>query len=545
MKNITSKMTMLLIAILLCGSGIAQVTNEGIPLSWDLENKKNTNAIEMQAIDFVQLAEEDKLNDLNKGAAYRFGYEFETNFGLDNAGVWDNLPNGDRIWRINFTSQGANTLNFIFDQYWLPIGAKVYLYSDDRQTMIGAYTNVMNHPEEKLGTWLVDGDNIWIEYYEPANVIGQGKLNIGTVVHGYRSVTKASLLNKGLNDSGDCNLDVDCTIGADFDPKKDLLKHAVANIASGGFVCTGTLLNNTANDKAPYFIFANHCTFDPAVSAFRFNWISPNPICAATTPSTTSTFNTTSGATLLATAMESDYRLFRLTGGLDPTWDLEWAGWDATDVTPAYQVGIHHPAGDIMKVCRNNSGLVKETMGGQVFWTISDQNGETGWEIGVTEGGSSGSGLFNPAGQLIGTLCCGTAACTGTTDNDGFDQYGRFATSYTNGMLAQWLDPTNSGVLTLLSLSEQILSVSETSLDNNLSIYPNPSTGIVNIRINGNSSNNFEYTIYTIDGRKVSNRNFTSDTIINMESQSNGIYFIKIKDNLTSNVVTKKVIIKK
>ena len=76
--------------------------------------------------------------------------------------------------------------DFIFDQYWLPQGAKIYIYSDDRRDMVGAYTNVMNQPEEKLGTWMVDGDNIWIEYYEPANVIGKGKLNIGMVVHGLR-----------------------------------------------------------------------------------------------------------------------------------------------------------------------------------------------------------------------------------------------------------------------------------------------------------------------------------------------------------------------
>ena len=547
MKNITSKMTMLLIAMLLCGSVIAQVTNEGVPLSWDLENKNSTNAIEMQAIDFVKLVEEDRINDAAKSGPYRFGYEFGTNLGLDNAGVWDNLPNGDRIWRINILSQGANTLNFIFDQYWLPQGAKIYIYSDDRQDMVGAYTNVMNQPEEKLGTWMVDGDNIWIEYYEPANVIGKGKLNIGMVVHGYRSVTKASLLNRGLNTSGDCNHDVECSVGADFDPKKDLLKHAVAIVIQGGGECTGTLMNNTANDKTAYFISANHCMQDPVTSAFNFNWISPNPVCAATTPSTNSMVNTTSGAVRLATARQSDYDFWRITGGLDPTWNLEWSGWDATDAVPAYQVGIHHPDGDIMKVSRNDSGLIQQTAGAnpQDFWTISDINGETGWELGVTEPGSSGSGLFNPAGQLIGTLCCGSAACNGLDDNGLDDNYGRFASSYTNGNLAQWLDPTNSGVMTLLTLSEELLSVSETSLENNLSIYHNPSTGIVTIRINGISSNDFEYTIYSIDGRKVSNRNFTSDTTINMESQSNGIYFIKIKDNLTSNVVTKKVIIKK
>lgn len=522
---------------------LAQVTNTGKPQSWELQNRSQTNAVIMPQIDFDLVAQEDAINDLDKSNPYRFGYELEVNLGLKNAGIWDLLPNGDAVWRINIVSQGARTINFIFDQYVLPEGATVYLYSQDRQSLIGAYTNVMNHPEEMLGTWMVEGDNVWVEYFEPANVKDQGKLNIGSVIHGYRSVTESSLNNRGLNDSGPCNLDVDCTIGTDFDDKKDLLKHAVALVSQGGFVCTGTLLNNTSLDMEPYFLFANHCNFNPATSAFRFNWISPNPVCAANQNSTSSASNTTSGAELLATANESDYRLFRLTGGLNPNWDLEWAGWDATGNIPPYTVGIHHPAGDIMKVARNDVGLTKQQISqGRLVWAITTAGG--GWEIGVTEGGSSGSGLFNPDGQLIGTLCCGAAACAGTNDNGQVDFYGRFAVSYANGNLAQWLDPTNSGVTSLMTLSEELLSVdSASALENNMSLYPNPSTGIVNISVKGASTSHISYEIYAIDGRKITEGTFNNQTIIDMNNQSNGIYFVKIKDTVTSNEVTKKVII--
>ncbi|EDM44272.1 lysyl endopeptidase precursor [unidentified eubacterium SCB49] len=544
MINNIFKTITLAFTFVMCTGLVAQVTNEGHPSSWSLDNKKNTEAVVMPSLDMVSISAQDAISDMDKSNPYRFGFEMDVNLGIGNAGVWDVLPNGDRIWRINIFSEGANTLNFIFDEYKLPVGAKLYVYSDDRQSIIGAYTSVMNNSEEKLGTWMVDGDNIWIEYLEPANVIGQGKLNIGAVIHGYRSVTEASLMNRGLNDSGACNLDVDCSIGSDFDDKKDLLKHAVGLVAQGGYVCTGTLLNNTALDEEPYFIFANHCTFTPATSTFRFNWISPNPICASNGNSTSSGYNTTSGAELLATASQSDYRLFRLTGGLNDSWDLEWAGWNATDVVPDYSIGIHHPAGDIMKVCRNDVGLAQQTSGGQVFWAITSAGG--GWEQGVTEGGSSGSGLFNPEGQLIGTLCCGGAACAGTNDNGQVDYYGRFATSYTNGGLAQWLDPTNSGVTSLNTLSEELLGVDVTDvLATSISVYPNPTSGIINIKVEGLDVANFDYEIYSVDGRKISNGSFTNTATISFENQSDGIYFIQLENTTTNALVTKKVIVRK
>ena len=56
-------------------------------------------------------------NDKMSGRPWRFGYEYSVDLGLETAGVWDELPNGDGIWRINFVSEGAKTLNFVFDRY--------------------------------------------------------------------------------------------------------------------------------------------------------------------------------------------------------------------------------------------------------------------------------------------------------------------------------------------------------------------------------------------------------------------------------------------
>lgn len=449
------KKNILLLALLvfsLCS--YSQVTNEGKPFSWKV-GIENVTPIVLPDFDLKKIQKEDEINDLRRDIPWRFGYEHSVSYGLDNAGVWKNLPNGGRIWVASFESEGAKTLNFIFDQFYLPEGGTLYFYNEDRTDLLGAYTHTQNSDEMVFGSWLVDGDHVFVEYYEPSAHIGEGYLNISQVVHGYRSASQNKNLQKALNDSGACNLDVDCPIGDDYEELKDHLKKSVALIVvGGGGFCTGTLINNTTNNGARYFLTANHCLGGSTASwAFRFNWISPSPVCASFSNSSNGTFNqTSSGATLRASNAKSDMALLEITPSFPSSWDIVWAGWDRSDVIPNFSVGIHHPSGDIMKVCRDNNSPTKITTGfngaNADMWRVGN------WELGVTEPGSSGSALFDTNGRIIGQLAGGLAACVGTNDNNQFDIYGRFATSWDFGntnatRLSNWLDPTNTGQTSL------------------------------------------------------------------------------------------------
>ena len=443
---------------------ISQVTNEGEPASWGFAEKSGFEAISIPQIDIKKIKTEDDINDKLREKPYRVGITHKVNYGLENSGTWTDLANGDRIWRILFNSQDAVHLSVIFDKFYLPKGGKIYLYNDDRTDLLGAYTETQNNDKKVLGTWFVNGDKLWIEYYEPKKVKGQGLLNLSSIIHGYRlghSYQKGYLseFQKALDDSGDCNQDVDCPIGADFEAQKDLLKKSVGFLNMGdGFICTGALVNNTAQDKTPYFLSANHCyerdvgTADASLFSMRFNWISPNPVCATSTPNSNSANFTISGSTLRARNASSDFMLVEINNPIDPLWDVTYAGWDRTDTNPTFQVGIHHPSGDIMKVSRDDDGATKTTNSGADVWLIEGTSAGSGngWEIGVTEGGSSGSALFDQNGRIIGQLFGGAAACTGTTDNNDFDVYGRFATSWDTGSmpstrLQDWLAPSSVG----------------------------------------------------------------------------------------------------
>jgi hypothetical protein len=518
-----------LIALFLIFSsvGFSQVTNEGQPLSWSYDSSDllDVEAKTLPSFDLKTIEDEDKINDNSFDRPWRFGYMHSVDYGFED-GQWDILENGDRIWRILINSPEALSLNFIFDNLYIPKGASLYLYNDQKTDLLGAYTEKQNQDGGILGTWLVQGDSVWIEYYEPQNVVGQGTLHIAKATHGYRNADTFNQA-KGLNDSGNCNLDVDCSIGDDWEELKEHNKRSVGILLSGGSgFCTGALINNTQNDGTPYFLTADHCYSNPAAWSFRFGWISPNTVCATTENSSNGPTNMTiSGATLRARDAGSDFALVEINSEIPEDWDRVFAGWDKSDNFPEYQVGIHHPSGDVMKVCRDNDPATKEFNAGAQTWEIVGGL-PGGWEIGVTEPGSSGSPLFDQEGRIIGQLYGGGAACSGTNDNDQFDYYGRVGVSWEGGgtsstRLRDWLDPQGSGNDTM----DPYPTLTSFPYDSGVSSIDSPNDGIlssnevITVTITNygeNSISNFDVS-YQIDGGSVITETFTS-TIMSGES---------------------------
>ena len=73
--------------------------------------------------------------------------------------------------------------------------------------------------------------------------------------HGYRDANGYNdPSQKDLNDSDDCNMDVDCPIGDDWELQKNHNKRSVGlMLLMNNSLCSGALINNTENDGTPYF----------------------------------------------------------------------------------------------------------------------------------------------------------------------------------------------------------------------------------------------------------------------------------------------------
>lgn len=449
------KLLAVFVAFLSFGA-IAQVQDKGGPVSW--RGKLPAHQIipqhTMPGFDMEARRIEDSIRDLTKDSPWQFGYKYDTDISLHNSGVWTDLPNGNRLWRVDIKCPGALTVNLLFEDFYMPEGAYMYVFDKEGTNRVGAYTSINNRAEGLMGTEIVHGEEIIVEYYEPASVQGQGNFTISNVVHGYRSIgPMQDKLLKALNSSGDCNVDVNCPLGNGWE---DQIRSVAMIVVSGSGICSGALINNTCDDGHPYFLTANHCLSGASVGAnlnwaFRFNWESPpgTESCATTANSVDPGppyDQTAYGATVLVQGTQADHALLdidNMTVTDAQNWNLFYAGWNNDDGSTVTQAtGIHHPSGDVKKICRENNTLTQNTASGAAVWWVAN------WDEGVTEPGSSGSPLFDQNGRIIGQLYGGAAACQGTNDNNQYDYYGRLGVSWPLG-ISNYLAPGSCGTSTL------------------------------------------------------------------------------------------------
>ena len=92
----------------------------------------------------------------------------------------------------------------------------------------------------------------------------------------------------------------------------------------------------------------------------------------------------------------SDFTLIELNTAIPSTYNAYFAGWDRSSSSASSGVGIHHPNGSAKKISTFNSNLASSSYNGGAF----NAHWEVYWDAttnghGVTEGGSSGSPIFN------------------------------------------------------------------------------------------------------------------------------------------------------
>ncbi|MBV8062610.1 MAG: trypsin-like peptidase domain-containing protein [Nevskia sp.] len=373
-------------------------------------------------------------------------------------GRWQRLDSETWSWRVRVGSPGAKLLNFRFSQFHLPPSGRLYIYDAQGRLVQGPYTSANHTPEGMLWTALVEGEEAVIELRVADAERYQVRLALGTVFHGIISLSEAGT-RAGLGGSaGSCEVNVACPAGANWPNEIRSVAVYTAQdnsnpLAPSEFICSGDLVNNVRGDNTPYFLTAHHCQVGwngnvPASSMVVY-WNYQADSCTGTTGSLS---DSQSGATFDATDAESDFNLLTL-GTIPSSYNVHYAGFDASGAAPASGVGIHHPLGDIKKISTYNSPASAQDVSvcvNNVAGVCTQNQTIHGWLVswaqGVTEEGSSGSALWDQNHRVVGVLTGGSSACGSSS---GPDVYGRLDAAWTaagtGGSLAHWLDPDNTG----------------------------------------------------------------------------------------------------
>ena len=441
-----------LILLVLSFSAEAQISYGGEPHSFNVKTNIDFDLVVLPAVDVEKALAEDDERDA-RGELYRYGIGIPVNLTVDNAGSWTSLADGGRIWTLKIKSNNALALGVYYSNFILPEGGELFLYNADKSQVIGSYNYLNNHPSGIFANELIYGDIVTLEYYSPEYVKENPVIDISEIAYGYRSVDYN--LNLKYNDSDDCEVDAICSEGDTW--RNQIRGVARISIKSNGEYgwCSGSLVNNTEENCLPYFLTADHCSDGASVEdvlawIFYFNYERQN--CNQVSEAEPS-YSSITGAVQKARGgwNGSDFFLVMFTSYIPLEYNVHFSGWKTTNIGSTSGVGIHHPAGDIKKISAYTSSLQNS---GTTHWSVkwaATTNGH-----GVTEGGSSGSPIFNSDGNLIGTLTGGYSACVinGAGSGTGPDQrdvYGKFSYSWSsNGgapayRLKDWLDPLNVG----------------------------------------------------------------------------------------------------
>ena len=244
----------LILGVLFIGfnNSFGQISQGGTPYSFQSNLKSSSTSTTY--IDFQKSIPKTEMPKINEQVIesikqnntlfkeHQFAYSFDVDLNIKAIAIIDSLDVG-LLYRYSIKSEGAKSLNLIFKKFNLPKGGKLYIYSKDKQNIIGAFTNNNNKKSERLPTLPVFGDEIIVEYFEPYFTDFEGELIIGKVNHDFIGIVS----NKGdveddFGSSGDCNVDINCPEGNGWQTDKRAVCRIVKN---GNSHCTGTLLNNT------------------------------------------------------------------------------------------------------------------------------------------------------------------------------------------------------------------------------------------------------------------------------------------------------------
>ena len=463
----------LIFRCLLCFVGIltiqantfAQISEGGIPPSFQFQTRLRSRIATIQipiAFNVSELKKADEQNVAQGTPLLAVATLIDAGYNPENAGSWTTLPDGKRLWQLNLQAKDAIAMMVYYSDFYIPKGGKLFIYNATKTHILGAYTQETNPSGGRFATEFIAGDELTLEYV----VAPDGempRIEIDAIGYGYNHLTIQNGSVSLRRQSDPCEVNVNCEEGDAWQTQKKGICHITQRINNKTYLCSGSLVNNTANDLKPYILTAQHCACDGNYEAsiddmkqwmFYFHY----ELDGCSNSSLAATSRTIVGCKKVAattTHGESDGLLVLANTAIPANYNVYYNGWDRRNTPAQSGVNIHHPLGDFKKIStfdkpaihytfRTSDGIIGDT---NAHWNVTFAKTMNGH--GVTEDGSSGSPLFNEHKLIVGTLTGGDSSCGNA---DGLNIYGKMNyhwdkyKSHDSTRMDVWLDPIQSGV---------------------------------------------------------------------------------------------------
>ena len=420
--------------------------------------------------------DDDTITEINK--IYRYADILPVTVSMADGNITS--TSAGKVWTVRVSIPNALNIGFAFDQFDLTTAARMYIFNEARTVMDNAIQKSDFPAPNMPGISPFKGNSVIIYIIEPGNSGSfQSVVNVPTLEAGFQDI----------DDVGDVtgpwsrDPSINCDPGIMCQPEKLPSARAVARMHFMGHGCTGTLLNNEANNGRAYFLTAYHC-IDVNGGAFGGLWggdgiIDANEMNGLKNIKFDFQFWRTTcngdinsnwiyfiGATIRASSRASDMILLELTSPPGVGDGVNYAGWSRQSNPSAanYSYIIHHPKAKDMRI--TNTTYVNHFMWNELYWKAK-------YSSGTVDHGSSGSALFNEYDQVVGQLSGGWSNCNFT---DFGDRYGKFKYSWDYSGMAQWLSPSGNQ-----SMNTLVLSTINMTGPENISCNTNASYSVPNL----------------------------------------------------------------
>ena len=499
-----------IITSLIFSFSFAQESLGGLPYSFSANLDDNIAMIETELVDHEIMLLEDEGRPMN--TPFRYGKKFEDNYNFFTHATQEILDDGNEVWRLDIRSRGALAISLEFSPFYLSEDALLFMYNDDLSVILGAYSSINNNEDDIFSIPLLRGEVVHIELLIPEGTQEENSIIISEIIHDYRDILN---LWENYESERDCGDNVNCDSADDYqDPV-----NAAAYLDMGGYICSGSMINNSNNDLTPYFLTAWHCVNGENTNTFRFYFNYETTGCSGSNASYGS-YAYSSDLLLTSGDMDPDFALLLIDDDIYSSWNVFYAGWDRSSSTPTISCGVHHPGGGPKTINFDNDNAYSS---GTINWGTGYGTSPAGshwdvyWDEGGTEGGSSGSPLFDDAQRIVGQLSGGSGEC-----GQGSDSYGKLYRAFSTTNIENWLCPGNScpnaidGIYT--AGETEYITVTDPNGGETLE-----SGGTFNITWDSNANSNVSIKLYI---------NSTFNTNITTNTSNDGIYVWNIPSSI-------------